>query len=143
MKRMKTNKKNAKQLWEGILITLSFLLICIYLICGNIYKAGAEEADPYDWSDYEGEVILDDPEFFMLDEDEEEDPADQENTEDTAVNDPPAQTNQPEQPMDEPDNPAEQPTEEPAQTEEPPTPAPPRAQVYLPLSQLLGLWSAK
>ena len=117
---MKTNKKNAKQLWEGILITLSFLLICIYLICGNIYKAGAEEADPYDWSDYEGEVILDDPEFFMLDEDEEEDPADQENTEDTAVNDPPDQTNQPEQPMDEPDNPAEQPTEEPAQTEEPP-----------------------
>ena len=120
MKRMKMNKKNAKRLCEGILITLSFLLICIYLICGNIYKAGAEEADPYDWSDYEGEVILDDPEFFMLDEDEEEDPADQENTEDTAVNDPPAQTNQPEQPMDEPDNPAEQPTEEPAQTEEPP-----------------------
>ena len=25
------------------------------------------EKDPYDWSDYEGEVILDDPEFFLFD----------------------------------------------------------------------------
>ena len=29
-----------------------------------------EEKDPYNWPDYEGEVILDDPEFFMLPEDE-------------------------------------------------------------------------
>ena len=25
------------------------------------------EKDPYDWSDYEGEIILDDPEFFLFD----------------------------------------------------------------------------
>ena len=126
MKRMKMNKKNAKRLWEGILITLSFLLICIYLICGNIYKAGAEEADPYDWSDYEGEVILDDPEFFMLDEDAEEEADDQENIGEPAAVEPTAGTEQPEQPEDEPaqpeDNSIEQPTEEPAQTEEPPAP---------------------
>ena len=119
MKRMKMNKKNAKRLWEGILITLSFLLICIYLICGNIYKAGAEEADPYDWSDYEGEVILDDPEFFMLDEDAEEEADDQENIGEPAADEPTAGTDQPEQPED---NPIEQPTEDPAQTEEPPAP---------------------
>ena len=119
MKRMKINKKNTKQLLEGILITLSFLLICIYLICGNIYKAGAEEADPYDWSDYEGEVILDDPEFFMLNEDAEEEADEQENIGEPITDETPAGTDQTEQPED---NPIEQPTEEPAQTEEPPAP---------------------
>ncbi len=64
-------KKN-KRVWESILIALCIMLIGLYLICGNTRSATAETDDPYDWTDYEGLVILDDPEFFMVTEEEDE-----------------------------------------------------------------------
>ena len=45
--------------------------------------AQAESGDPYDWSDYDGEVILDDPEFFMFTEEDEAE--EQENAEEAAA----------------------------------------------------------
>lgn len=65
-------KKN-KRVWESILVALCIMLIGVYLICGSLNKANAETDDPYDWTDYEGLVILDDPEFFMVPEETDED----------------------------------------------------------------------
>lgn len=63
---MKKNKR-----W----LAAAFLLLAVMLYITGIAAAlcepedaGQEEKDPYDWSDYEGEVILDDPEFFIFDE---------------------------------------------------------------------------
>ena len=57
------------------LLAAAFLLLAVILYITGIAAAfcepadaGQEEKDPYDWSDYEGEVILDDPEFFIFDE---------------------------------------------------------------------------
>ena len=62
-------KKNKRRL------AAAFLLLAVMLYITGIAAAlcepedaGQEEKDPYDWSDYEGEVILDDPEFFIFDE---------------------------------------------------------------------------
>lgn len=140
---MKRNKN--KRIWNDLLLAACLLLLCIFLACGGfgmLKPAQAESGDPYDWTDYEGEVILDDPEFFMFSEDDEAEG--QENAEETQdegsqelpeqpadpVQDDPAgeepgtPTEEPgEQPNDEPgETPAEQPPEEPAQTEEPPAP---------------------
>ncbi|MBQ6257030.1 MAG: hypothetical protein IJJ60_10620 [Clostridia bacterium] len=53
----------------------AFLLLMTALYVTGLTAALCEPADPdegandpYDWSNYEGEVILDDPEFFMFDE---------------------------------------------------------------------------
>lgn len=145
---MKRNKN--KRIWNDLLLAACLLLLCIFLACGGfgmLKPAQAESGDPYDWSDYEGEVILDDPEFFMFAEEDEAER--QENVEETAApaeetqdegaqesseqpadpvqddpagEEPGASAEEPgEQPTDEPgETPAEQPTEEPAQTEEPP-----------------------
>ena len=55
-------------------LAAAFLLLTVMLYITGIAAAlcepadaAQEEKDPYDWSDYEGEVILDDPEFFMFD----------------------------------------------------------------------------
>ena len=55
-------------------LAAAFLLLTVMLYITGIAAALCEpadavqeEKDPYDWSDYEGEVILDDPEFFMFD----------------------------------------------------------------------------
>ena len=62
-------KKNNRRL------AAAFLLLAVMLYITGIAAAlcepedaGQEEKDPYDWSDYEGEVIVDDPEFFIFDE---------------------------------------------------------------------------
>ena len=62
-------KKNKRRL------AAAFLLLAVMLYITGIAAAlcepedaGQEEKDPYDWSDYEGEVIVDDPEFFIFDE---------------------------------------------------------------------------
>ena len=62
-------KKNNRRL------AATFLLLAVMLYITGIAAAlcepedaGQEEKDPYDWSDYEGEVIVDDPEFFIFDE---------------------------------------------------------------------------
>ena len=62
-------KKNKRRL------AAAFLLLAVMLYITGIAAAlcepedaEQEEKDPYDWSDYEGEVILDDPEFFIFDE---------------------------------------------------------------------------
>ena len=62
-------KKNKRRL------AAAFLLLAVMLYITGIAAAlcepedaGQEEKDPYDWSDFEGEVILDDPEFFIFDE---------------------------------------------------------------------------
>ena len=62
-------KKNNRRL------AAAFLLLAVMLYITGIAAAlcepedaEQEEKDPYDWSDYEGEVILDDPEFFIFDE---------------------------------------------------------------------------
>ena len=70
---MRTNKRR--------LIAAFLLLTALpYLILGMAAVLSEpeepEERDPYDWTDYEGEVILDDPEFFLVEEETEEDPAD-------------------------------------------------------------------
>ena len=146
---MKRNKN--KRIWNDLLLA-ACLLLCIFLACGGfgmLKPAQAESGDPYDWTDYEGEVILDDPEFFMFTEEDEaegqenveeavapaeekQDEGEQESAEAPAdpVQDDPAgeELGTPaedpgEQLTEEPGEiPAEQPTEEPAQTEEPPAP---------------------
>ncbi|MBQ6257917.1 MAG: hypothetical protein IJJ60_15095, partial [Clostridia bacterium] len=149
---MKRNKN--KRIWNDLLLAACLLLLCIFLACGGfgmLKPAQAESGDPYDWTDYDGEVILDDPEFFMfVEEDEaEEAAAPAEETQDEGEQEPSEQPADPvqddpageqpgasaeepgEQPAGEPEDqpaeepgesPAEQPTEEPAQTEEPPAP---------------------
>ena len=137
-------KKN-KRLWNDLLLAACLLLICIFLACGGLGKvkpAQAEEADPYDWSTYEGQVILDDPEFFMFTEEEETAlPVDETQPQDGNAleipdesttsdqldpdgEDPDTPTVEPsEQPTDQPHiEPTEKPIDEPAQTEEPPAP---------------------
>ena len=146
-------KKNTnKRIWNDLLLAACLLLLCIFLACGGfgmLKPAQAESEDPYDWTDYEGEVILDDPEFFMFTEEDDteeaaapaketQDEGERESAEpptDPVQDDPageepgtPAEepgeqpTGEPEdQPTEEPGEiPAEQPSEEPAQTEEPP-----------------------
>jgi hypothetical protein len=60
--------KKLKNIWESILIALCILLIGLYMICANPMKGNAETADPYDWTDWEGQVILDAPEFILTNE---------------------------------------------------------------------------
>ena len=149
---MKRNKN--KRIWNDLLLAACLLLLCIFLACGGfgmLKPAQAESGDPYDWTDYEDEVILDDPEFFMFaeEDDAEEAAASAEETQDEGEQEPSEQPADPvqddpageepgtpteepgeppagepeDQPTDEPgETPAEQPTEEPAQTEEPPAP---------------------
>ncbi|MBQ9262857.1 MAG: DUF4366 domain-containing protein [Clostridia bacterium] len=130
--------KKSKRLWESILLALCVLLIGIYMICGNLYKASAEAADPYDWSDDKGEVILDDPMYFLNTEDKQETTpddsagensggqAEDESDEVDVSSDSPVNTDQPDPVEDKPDTPVDEPgelsTDEPAQTEEPPAP---------------------
>ena len=71
---MKIKMRKNKRLWSDLILAACLLLLCIYLACGGfgmINRADAEESDPYDWSDYDGQVILDDPEFFMFSDEEE------------------------------------------------------------------------
>ena len=51
-------------------LTAALLLLTLMLYIPGMTALGepAEEKDPYDWSDYDGEVILDDPEFILFDE---------------------------------------------------------------------------
>ena len=146
---MKRNKN--KRIWNDLLLAACLLLLCIFLACGGfgmLKPAQAESGDPYDWTDYDGEVILDDPEFFMFTEDDEaeeqenaeeaaapaeetQDEGEQEPSEqpadpvqdDPAGEQPGASAEEPgEQPAGEPeDQPAEEPGESPAEqpTEEP------------------------
>ena len=62
-------KKNKRWLAAAFLLLAVMLYITGFAaaFC-EAAEAGQEEKDPYDWSDYEGEVILDDPEFFIFDE---------------------------------------------------------------------------
>lgn len=81
---MKRNKN--KRIWNDLLLAACLLLLCIFLACGGfgmLKPAQAESGDPYDWSDYDGEVILDDPEFFMFTEEDEAE--EQENAEEAAA----------------------------------------------------------
>ena len=96
-----------------------------------INRAEAEESDPYDWSDYEGQVILDDPEFFMFSDEEEATEQSESDESPAQTNDPQeingqnAETEQTETPAEQTSQPTEeteQPADEPAQTEEPPAP---------------------
>ena len=131
---MKIKMRKNKRLWSDLILAACLLLLFIYMACGGfgmINRADAEESDPYDWSDYDGQVILDDPEFFMFN--DEEDAAEQSESEE-----PPAQTNDPQEingqnaeteqteasaeQASQPTEETEQPTDEPAQTEEPPAP---------------------
>ena len=61
-------KKNKRRLAAAFLL-LTFMLYITGIAAAFCEPADAvqEEKDPYDWSDYEGEVILDDPEFFKFD----------------------------------------------------------------------------
>ena len=125
--KMKTNKR----IWSDLVLALCLLLICIFLACGGfgmINPAQAEGTDPYDWSNYDGLLILDDPEFFMLPEDEDvvhqsqsEEPAAVDDTQE--VPEERSETELSNSSTDEiyPEA-SEQPTDEPAQTEEPPAP---------------------
>ena len=137
---MKRNKN--KRIWNDLLLAACLLLLCIFLACGGfgmLKPAQAESGDPYDWSDYDGEVILDDPEFFMFAEEDEaeEVTAPAEETQDEGEQEPSEQPADPvqgdpageesgasaEEPGEQPaGEPEDQPTEEPAQTEEPPAP---------------------
>ena len=62
---MKTNKR---RLVAVFLLPTLLLHLMIGINAALSEPAEQEERDPYDWSDYEGEVILDDPEFFLVDE---------------------------------------------------------------------------
>ena len=141
--------KKSKKIWESILVALCIMLIGIYVICGSLHKATAESDDPYDWTNQEGQVILDDPEFFMFaegDEQQDETGVSQEQTNIEEANtpsesevtapdeetqsvepgteEPPAESVPTETPPQETEKPTEEPapTDEPAQTEEPPAP---------------------
>ncbi len=125
--KIKTNKR----IWSDLVLALCLLLICIFLACGGfgmINPAHAEGTDPYDWSNYDGLLILDDPEFFMLPEDEDavhqsesEEPAAVDDTQEAPEER--SETEQSNSSTEEiyPED-SEQPTDEPAQTEEPPAP---------------------
>ena len=132
-------KKNKRRL------AAAFLLLAVMLYITGIAaafceaaEAGQEEKDPYDWSDYEGEVILDDPEYFLFD-----DETVDENKEDLDESPDTDSTEQPETGKDEEtnneedtppitsgeepattDTPAEEPPVEELPTEEPEQPAP-------------------
>ena len=142
-------KKNKRRL-EAVLL---LLMVALYLtgvsaaFCEPA-DAAQEEKDPYDWTDYEGEVILDDPEFFMTDENDDHEIVPDENTGNSAAEDA-GDENEPaseeivqpengdtETPEEGPASPAEtppsedpsaetSPTEEPSQEETQPTDAPP------------------
>jgi len=141
--------RKSKKIWESILVALCIMLIGIYVICGSLHKANAESDDPYDWTNQEGQVILDDPEFFMIAEDDDqqdeiEESPEQPNTEEAntpsepevtvpdeetqpvepGTEEPPAESVPTETPPQETEKPTEEPapTDEPAQTEEPPAP---------------------
>ena len=131
---MKIKMRKNKRLWSDLILAACLLLLFIYMACGGfgmINRADAEESDPYDWSEYDGQVILDDPEFFMFS--DEEETIEQSESEEPLVqtNDPQetngqnAETEQTETPAEQTSQPTEeteQPTDEPAQTEEPPAP---------------------
>ena len=111
-------KKNKRRM------AAAFLLMAVMLYITGIAAAfcepadaAQEEKDPYDWSDYEGEVILDDPEFFMFDDETVDD-----NRSDLELD--PAETEQGETTDDEvtsgkAEPPENTPGEEPAATEAP------------------------
>ena len=90
-------KKNKRRL------AAAFLLLAVMLYITGIAAAlcepedaEQEEKDPYDWSDYEGEIILDDPEYFLFD-----DETVDENKEDLDENHDTDSTEQPETGKDE------------------------------------------
>ena len=135
---MKIKMRKNKRLWSDLILAACLLLLFIYMACGGfgmINRADAEESDPYDWSDYDGQVILDDPEFFMFS-DEEEASEQSESEEQQETNGQNTETEQTETPAEEPAHPTEetqqptnspvseteQPADELAQTEEPPAP---------------------
>lgn len=122
-------KKNKRRL------AAAFLLLAVMLYITGIAAAlcepedaGQEEKDPYDWSDYEGEVILDDPEFFIFDEETlDENKSDSDESPDTGSAEQP-ETGKDEETNNEEDTPPITSGEEPATTdtpaEEPPTEEP-------------------
>ena len=129
--------KTSKRIWTDLVIALCLLLICVFMACGGfgmLKPAQAEEADPYDWSDYEGQLILDEPAYFMVSEDEDatehsnpeetKAPANETETQESSQSaDDQTQTENNGQPNEQPtDEPVKQPIDEPAQTEEPPAP---------------------
>lgn len=62
-------KKNKRRLSAVLLLLIAVLYLTgVSTAFCEPADAAQEEKDPYDWTDYEGEVILDDPEFFMTDE---------------------------------------------------------------------------
>ena len=61
------NKNKLRRTAAILLLTVMLCMTAAAAFCEPA-DAGQAENDPYDWSDYEGEVILDDPEFFMFDE---------------------------------------------------------------------------
>ena len=120
-------------------LAAAFLLMTVMLYITGIAAAlcepadaAQEEKDPYDWSDYEGEVILDDPEFFMFDDetvdenksDTDEKPADDGTQQETEKDD----EGDSEETSSETEIPPVTPSEEPAVTDAPvqetPTDAP-------------------
>ena len=63
-------KKNNRQRLAAafLLLTVMLHVACAAVALCDPADAGQENNDPYDWSDHTGEVILDDPEFFISDE---------------------------------------------------------------------------
>lgn len=104
-------------------MVLSLLVICVYLACHGLGVASGEQSvpadaehDPYDWTSYAGEVILDDPDLFLNTEAEVAAPD---------SGDSPLEETGGEQPAEEKHDgeASAEPTQEPAEpTEEPPTP---------------------
>ena len=141
-------KKNKRRLAAILLLLMAALyLTSVSAAFCEPADAAQEEKDPYDWTDYEGEVILDDPEFFMTDENDDHEIVPDENTGNSAAEDA-GDENEPaseeivqpengdtETPEEGPASPAEtppsedpsaetSPTEEPSQEETQPTDAP-------------------
>ena len=60
---MRTNKR---WLIAAFLILTALPYLILGMAAASSEPAEPEEKDPYDWTDYEGEVILDDPEIAPL-----------------------------------------------------------------------------
>ena len=119
-------------------LAAAFLLLAVMLYISGIAAALCEPADamqeendPYDWSDYEGEIILDDPEFFLFDDetidenqsDLESDSEGTEEEESTGDGETPSETETPEITSGEEPTVTDAPVEEPP-NEEPEQPIP-------------------
>ena len=113
-------KKNKRRLAAAFLLMAFMLYITgIAAALCEPEDAGQEEKDPYDWSDYEGEVILDDPEFFIFDEETlDENKADSDESPDTGSAEQP-ETEKDEETDGEVDTPPVTSGEEPAATDTP------------------------